>query len=245
MIKFFRRIRQKLLSENKFSKYLLYALGEIILVVIGILIALQINTWNGNKNNRAKEQLYLTSFQNDMQLNLAELDRVIEKSSQTIGTTDSLLRYADGQLEIKSIKQVQDLVIGTGSYTFFFGAEGTIKDIFGSGDLGLVQNDSIRKAMVNWEADLKYLKEYETLGKDNQLSFINYLKEEIPMYKYALKKDFLDAETVEKIMSETKFLNLVGEQKHMAKEMNGLYLEQKAKMTHLLGQISNNLEKHD
>jgi len=46
MIKFFRRIRQKLLSENKFSKYLIYAIGEIILVVIGILIALQINNWN-------------------------------------------------------------------------------------------------------------------------------------------------------------------------------------------------------
>jgi len=44
MIKFFRKIRQKLLIENKFSKYILYAIGEIILVVIGILIALQINT---------------------------------------------------------------------------------------------------------------------------------------------------------------------------------------------------------
>ena len=46
MIKFFRHIRQKLLTENKVSKYLLYAIGEIILVVIGILIALQINNWN-------------------------------------------------------------------------------------------------------------------------------------------------------------------------------------------------------
>ena len=46
MIKFFRKIRQKLLSENKFSKYLIYAVGEIVLVVIGILIALQINNWN-------------------------------------------------------------------------------------------------------------------------------------------------------------------------------------------------------
>ncbi len=46
MIKFFRKIRQRLLTENKFSKYLIYAIGEIILVVIGILIALQINNWN-------------------------------------------------------------------------------------------------------------------------------------------------------------------------------------------------------
>ncbi len=52
MIKFFRKIRQQLLTENKFSKYLLYAIGEIVLVVIGILIALKINNWNTIKNNR-------------------------------------------------------------------------------------------------------------------------------------------------------------------------------------------------
>ena len=46
MLKFFRKIRQKLLTDNKFSKYLIYALGEIVLVVIGILIALSINNWN-------------------------------------------------------------------------------------------------------------------------------------------------------------------------------------------------------
>jgi hypothetical protein len=56
MIKFFRRIRQKLVTENKpalpagrFSKYLLYAIGEILLVIIGILIALQINNWNDKR----------------------------------------------------------------------------------------------------------------------------------------------------------------------------------------------------
>ncbi|MBT8306228.1 MAG: hypothetical protein KJN85_04770, partial [Maribacter sp.] len=49
MIKFFRKIRQQLLIENRTGKYLLYAIGEIVLVVIGILIALQINNWNEEK----------------------------------------------------------------------------------------------------------------------------------------------------------------------------------------------------
>ncbi len=55
MIKFFRHIRKQLLTENKFSKYLLYAIGEIVLVVIGILIALSINNWNKRKVNREKD----------------------------------------------------------------------------------------------------------------------------------------------------------------------------------------------
>ena len=58
MLKFFRKIRQNLLSEGKTGKYIKYAFGEIILVVIGILIALQINTWNEDyKSKRKKEAI--------------------------------------------------------------------------------------------------------------------------------------------------------------------------------------------
>ena len=55
MIKFFRKIRKSLLTENRFSKYLLYAIGEIILVIIGILFALQINNWN--ENNKIEKDI--------------------------------------------------------------------------------------------------------------------------------------------------------------------------------------------
>ncbi len=66
MIKFFRKIRQKLLTENKFSKYLIYAIGEIILVVIGILIALQINNWNEDRKERKQEIEFITSVKKDL-----------------------------------------------------------------------------------------------------------------------------------------------------------------------------------
>ena len=55
MIKIFRKIRQQSLTENKFSKYLIYAIGEIILVAIGILIALQVNNWNNSRIERKTE----------------------------------------------------------------------------------------------------------------------------------------------------------------------------------------------
>ncbi|WP_299164553.1 DUF6090 family protein, partial [uncultured Eudoraea sp.] len=61
MIKFFRHIRQRLLTENKVSKYMFYAIGEIVLVVIGILIALSINNWNDYRKDRIEEKnLYKT-----------------------------------------------------------------------------------------------------------------------------------------------------------------------------------------
>ena len=66
MIKFFRKIRQQLFAENKFSKYLLYAIGEIILVVIGILIALQINNWNENRKANIEEKAILVSLHENL-----------------------------------------------------------------------------------------------------------------------------------------------------------------------------------
>ena len=72
MIKFYRKIRQKLLSENKFSKYIIYAIGEIILVVIGILIALQVN--NVNQSNLIDKKI--SNYLNEIKLNLEnEIDR--------------------------------------------------------------------------------------------------------------------------------------------------------------------------
>jgi len=68
MIKFFRKIRQNLLLENKTSKYFSYAIGEIVLVVIGILIALSINNWNEERKAAIQEEIVLKSLYNNLKL---------------------------------------------------------------------------------------------------------------------------------------------------------------------------------
>ena len=70
MLRFFRQIRQRLLTENWFSKYLLYAIGEILLVVIGILIALQIDAWQRKKERAEQESYYLTRLQAELGINI-------------------------------------------------------------------------------------------------------------------------------------------------------------------------------
>mgnify|MGYP000577589061 CR=1 FL=1 len=62
MIKFFRQIRQNLIMENKTGKYLKYAIGEIVLVVIGILIALEVNNWNENRKDSIEEKAILENL---------------------------------------------------------------------------------------------------------------------------------------------------------------------------------------
>jgi len=92
MIKFFRQIRQKLLRENQFSKYLLYAIGEILLVVIGILIALQINNWNEERIAISKEKNYILSIFQDLKGDLGNIESNIENLTHQYTTGIKVLR---------------------------------------------------------------------------------------------------------------------------------------------------------
>ena len=77
MIKFFRNIRKALLAENKFTKYLMYAIGEIVLVVIGILIALSINNWNEDKQLLKLEREYLEGILDDLHTDISNINEVV------------------------------------------------------------------------------------------------------------------------------------------------------------------------
>ena len=102
MINFFRRIRQSLLTENKFSKYLLYAIGEIVLVVIGILIALQINNWNEYQKERKSERLLLSEIRdnlkydlNDFESNITTLQNKSISSKMMLKALENNIPYHD------------------------------------------------------------------------------------------------------------------------------------------------------
>ncbi len=114
MIKFFRKIRQNLLSEGKTGKYFKYAIGEIILVVIGILIALQINNWNEERKiNKERTQL-LKSIKADLETDVEEItsfltqtkegQKYLQDASQKISSTsfplDSLIHFVKDELFI-------------------------------------------------------------------------------------------------------------------------------------------------
>lgn len=90
MFNFFRRVRQALLSESKFSKYLLYAIGEIALVMIGILLALQVNNWNEERKKADLAESYLTALKEDLILDIENFEYQIEDLSFQLSQIDSL-----------------------------------------------------------------------------------------------------------------------------------------------------------
>jgi hypothetical protein len=99
MIKFFRRIRQNLLSENRFTKYLLYALGEIILVVIGILIALQLNNWNSYNQQRETEVKYLKEIRENLFKDVSDIDFNIDFNKSKLRSNEIISEYLNGRID--------------------------------------------------------------------------------------------------------------------------------------------------
>ena len=98
MIKLFRNIRQKLIKEGKTANYLKYAIGEIVLVVIGILIALQINNWNENRKVRAKEVEILKDFEKGLQFDILQLDSVFLQYDRAKLAINNLLNHLEEDL---------------------------------------------------------------------------------------------------------------------------------------------------
>ncbi|MFC4720953.1 DUF6090 family protein [Geojedonia litorea] len=147
MIKFFRHIRQTLIMENKTSKYLKYAIGEIILVVIGILIALSINNWNEARKDRQKEQLFLHKLSSNLNEDITSLKNILHSDSLLIHDLTSLSQ------EILTVKHTRELTFKNNArYKYFkFSANTSLYDnMIATGQIGLFRNDTIFDALTNY-----------------------------------------------------------------------------------------------
>ncbi|WP_228850945.1 DUF6090 family protein [Aegicerativicinus sediminis] len=98
MMKFFKNIRQSLIMENKTSRYLKYAIGEIVLVVVGILIALQINNWNEHRKENAFEAKMLIELQNGLSQNIQQLNRAVRVNKGAITSCEVILQHLENNL---------------------------------------------------------------------------------------------------------------------------------------------------
>jgi hypothetical protein len=149
MFKFFRKTREKLLNQGKTAKYLQYAIGEIMLVVIGILIALQINTWNNNRVELQQEQLILKSLKSNLQDSLKDLHK---EYALTISQYEDTLRLAElvhpkGDFDFDEVDRLLASVLNPSS---FDPATGVMDEIINSGHLDLIKNKHLKDKISNW-----------------------------------------------------------------------------------------------
>lgn len=154
MIKFFRRIRQGLLSEKKFSQYLLYAVGEIILVVIGILIALQINTYSEHKKERKQEIVLLQNLSKDVELDILQIESNSQKSLERLkrlNETIGLLRNDNSTKNEQFLDRSFEFLVDD----YFRSNSGIFDEAVSSGKMSYIQNSSISQAVFDYYRNAK------------------------------------------------------------------------------------------
>ena len=195
MLKFFRKIRHKLLSENKLSKYLLYAIGEIALVMIGILLALQVSNWNDTRLARLNEVKTLKQLNVDLKSNLLELKSIDSLINIRASAGKNILNHlTENNVVTDSLKY---WVERFGGGNIFNNANTTYKNLENNKNI-IISNDSLRIRIT-----LMYENGFANVHRREQL-FNNKLEN---IYEEQLFKNFKTGNVIDKYFNEL-FLEL-------------------------------------
>jgi hypothetical protein len=175
MIKFFRQIRKTLLSQNKTGTYIKYAIGEIILVVIGILIALSINNWNQQRLLNIEEQVALKNLKQDFEFNRETLKKNIAETEGTITANFQVLNYTGSKPKPKSEDEFNVLLNQTSMTSEFFAKNSFLDNLSNSGKLGIIRNVELRDKLSSWKPAYDDIKDNENQTLNFSRAFVNFV----------------------------------------------------------------------
>lgn len=262
MIKFFRKIRQDLLTKGKAGKYIKYAIGEIILVVIGILIALSINNWNEQRKDKVKEQIVLKQLQEIYQSNLFQLEEKMATREKMLISAVQLLNAFDEPTGIIRDSVIEDLATVRNDPTF----DPIQSDISRSDNLRLIRNDKLKRLLSNWSSDVVGVLEIEKiwtklvyeqympilselgLGRDVNNSFMNdsehywLLDKNTNSYKIEIGTSKLSV-TIHEILTNGKVESMISESLVINKAANLQSEALRLRMLEILKLIEDGMKK--
>ena len=169
MLKFFRKIRYNLMKKGKTTQYLKYAIGEIILVVIGILIALQINHWNENRINANKETAILASIHKEFKQNRKQLDSVISQHKNVYNNCGKIIsRFPiTSKPEPEALDSLAAQLWWTYGGNTFNPSQTSIKALASTSSFDIIKNTTLRDLLISWNDLITDYQEEELRSRDH------------------------------------------------------------------------------
>ncbi len=196
MIKFFRKIRQNLLSEGKTEKYLKYAIGEIVLVVFGILIALSINNWNENKKERKEEYQALKSLHSEFIESRKRFNSNQDHNEYIFDGMRNLLKILDENRATENLADsiYRNLNISSWSSATFEPSRGIINSLINSGKLNIVSNEKLKVQLVQWNDEVINFQNWQRLAQDYKFTYLFPLISKATVLPSKIKRHDSDVE---------------------------------------------------
>ncbi len=169
MIRFFRRIRLHLIDENRTAKYLKYAIGEIVLVVIGILIALQINNWNENRKNSVAQIEMLSNLKEEFLKNQETLKNEISNHLFVATQTRALSELIGPEAKGVKPSVFNAMILGMCYLPQYYPSDGVINSIIASEQLALIKNSELKYLITTWSG------RYQTYSFNIEINYDYYM----------------------------------------------------------------------
>ncbi len=193
MIKFFRTIRKRLVAESKFSKYMLYAIGEIFLVVIGILIALSINNWNEIRKGEMNVTNIHKVVKEDLKTDIATIDNLIIREKTRDNTISKILRREITKEDYKNCVNCRGVILGYPEVDLEYRGLNLLKS--NSNQLS-IESDSISSAILNFYNGInKEIESVQVMLEEDQITNFFHFKNNMSWFSdyhnFVYNEDFV------------------------------------------------------
>ncbi len=228
MIKFFSRIRYHLLDKNKpdgragkTAKYFKYAIGEIILVMVGILLALQVSNWNQQRKAANKEEILLSELHQEFVENRVQFNIVVGKHQEAMDACDSLIVMFPIDIITVNLDSLAQTSLGLKRRWTFNPSQGIINSLVSTSSFELISNRELRNLLVSWN---DVIIDYQEDELHSQKFVIDYLNPFLNKY-FLYPVRFDDSRVDLTMLTSLEFENLIWQRREHLTDILGRDLE--------------------
>ncbi|WP_350285851.1 DUF6090 family protein [uncultured Croceitalea sp.] len=247
MPKVFRKFRKGVLNEGRLGKYLLYAIGEIILVVVGILIALQISKYNTTVKERKEEYRLLQKFSADFRQDSLSLTYLIGSEREVLQSIDSIFRIFEtgDDRYLSTIAQISQKIPNS---NIFFTEAGTFEEAIAAGKMDFIVNDTLREAIFNYYGEVRVnlsdaiFDKYQT-GEIVPTFFETMFQTQQGMSFIGLQNPYLPKLSIKNLYQNPEFNKILAWRKIIAGYSSGTWEQYLANCSKILQEVNAEIER--
>lgn len=177
MLKFFRKIRRGLIAEKKVGNYVLYAIGEIVLVVIGILIALAIDNANEDSIKHKKQQVYLIGLKKEFETSQNKLKTLIAVNKKSYEDSKAIIGFMQDPDCSPNEEELSNLLYNALAFDISYNPNNSLlEEMINSGSLKDLSNPHLRVLLTNWISNLDDISKQEAMLDHERDQIINMFR---------------------------------------------------------------------